>query len=587
MMEEKLRGFNLEAAKAWAMEHPNTPIPPQVWQTGEQGVQERNADQLVSGNAEAESEVHAAINPADSANLIVAGIVQDPTNFTAPLNIPVRYTKDFGQTWATSSIDFNGNASALAFTAGGGDPVIAFDKSGNAYLSWLVLTLDFLADPPVTLALYASKSTNKGQTWSTPTLIDKGEVDASVLAGGAGTGDLVDKQWMVVDQTSGPNEGNLYVSYTRFEIIDSVTSTAQILFKKKPKNSTAFSANPVQVNTNDYGIVQFSSIVVDEAGAIHVAFFGGNSASSMALYHSVSTDGGATFSAENKISNVYFPRLVGLDSNDTIPGISKDRLYPCPHLAVGKTPGTLYCTWTSNGLINALTSGFDVWFTKSVNGGANWGTAKKINAGSDPAAHQFYSSIFVNSAGTVCLSYYDRTDDPTGLNTDYVLATSTNEGLTFSTAVKASSTPSDFGQIGALNAGFGIGEYTQVVATPHFAIPVWADGRTNDGNIELYAAFIPISGASGTYEWGSITDALEVKVPNPTKQAISLMIDLKKASTLNIQIFDMQGKLIHSEAQQTIQPAGSLQRRYPVVAGTYACKVETAFGAVVRKVVVE
>ncbi len=589
MLEEKVRNnLPVTAMLEWQQQHPGQPFPAATWQSTITTVYGREADAPVSANPEAESEVHAAINPADSSNIIVSGIVQDANNPLNPLDIPIRYTTNFGQTWQTSSVDFSPGGGLFAIVGGGGDPVIAFDKSGTAYISWLVLTIDIVATPPVVLALYASKSTNKGQTWSTPTLIDKGEISIETLLGtGTEPGDLVDKQWMAIDRTSGSNEGALYVSYTRFEIIDSVNATAQILLKKKAKNSNAFSAQPVQIHANTYAIVQFSSIAVDQNGAVHVSFFGANSPNDGALYHTVSTDGGLSFSPEKKVSNIFFPSIAGGTPSDTIPGVNSDRLYPCPHIAVGKTANTVYATWSSNGLSsNTLTPGYDVWFAKSTNNGQTWGTPKKVNPGTDASVHQFYPAIYVNDNGTICLSYYDRSDAQSSANTHYAITTSTDEGATFKPTANVSSQPSDFAEIGSLNGGFGIGEYTQVVATKHFAIPVWADGRTNDGNIDLYAAFVPITGGSDTYEWANLTDAFSMTFPNPSTPSVQIVLTLKKTTPYTLQIVDAQGKQVATAIQRNAMPAGAYPIAFDLPTGQYFVRVETDFGAAARKLTV-
>jgi hypothetical protein len=587
-LEEKLRGYDVPAAYQWMVEHPGEQLPGHLWtMIDTDATTSRDADQLVSGNAQAESEVHAAINPIDSNNIIVAAIVQDAANALSPLNVPVHYTKNFGQTWQNAAVQFNPIPGALP--AGGGDPVIAFDKSGKAYLSWLVLTLNLLSTPPVKLTLYNSTSTNGGQSWGTPVKIDEGAISLEVLLGEAGTGTLVDKQWMATDQSTTAHEGNLYVSYTKIDIIDSLTANTNIFLKRKPKSSNTFSANPVQLNTNTYGIIQFSSIAVDQEGGIHVSFFAGNSTFDMGVYHTLSTDGGLTFSVEKKIAPAYFPGYLNTAvTPDTISGISSDRLYPCPHIATGKTPGYIYAVWTANGKTTQLTAGYDIWFSKSNNNGLTWSAATTINPGTDETAEQFYPSIAVTSDGVVCVSYYDRTGDPNGSSTNYVVACSFDEGDSFQSAITASTTPSDFGAIGELNGGFGIGEYTQVVCAPHTAIPVWSDGRTNDGNIEIYAAFLPVNnGSVTTHEWGVVSSLFDVVAPTPSKGNVVVNIDLKKASKVSIQIFANNGKLIACETGTNPQNEGSHNFRFDLKPGVYFCNITTDFGVKIKKVVVE
>jgi hypothetical protein len=590
LLEEKMRGFDLTAYLNWCKAHPGQAFPQHLENLLEQNssIGVRNEENVVSENAEPESEVHAAINPADSANIIVSGIIQDPNDFDNPINIPIRRTTNFGQTWQTSSVQFNPNPSPFAFVAGGGDPVIAFDKSGKAYISWLVLTLDVLSDPPLNLALYASSSTNKGQTWSTPVLIDEGGVAIDLTSGGLSSGSLVDKQWMDTDRSSGTNEGALYVSYTRFNIIDSANIETQILLKKKPKTGNTF-GNSVQINTNSYAFAQFSSLDVDEQGEVHVLFFAGNDPNDLALFHTVSTNGGTAFSPEVKIANAFYPKYIDPEANaDSIPGVAGDRLYPCPHLKAGKAAGTLFATWSARGSTTQNLPNFDVLFSKSTNNGATWSQPEAIFPGTTNNADQFYPALHVNDDGVIGIGYYDRSEAPGTTQTHYVVTYSDDSGESFRPSQTVSLEPSDFSQIGALNGGFGIGEYTQVVATSNYLIPVWADGRTNDGNIELYAAFVPINDVSGVHQGGSLSPDLNVQVLNPVRRQVQLSVELSKAGVAQVSIWDAQGKLIQ-EAILNQQPlTGTLSfGSQPLTPGVYFCRVRTEWGFRTMKVVVE
>jgi hypothetical protein len=586
LKEEKLRGYDLEAARQWMLAHPGQPVPKSVLTPTPKAI-ERAAEVVVSGNAEAESEVHAAINPTDSNNIITAAIIQDPNAIDNPLDVPIRYTTNFGQTWSTSNIEFSPNAGLFSIAAGGGDPVIAFDKSGKAYLTWLVLTLDLLNDPPVKLAMYASSSTNKGQTWSAPLLVDFGTISIEGI-NGEGTGTLVDKQWMACDQSNSTHEGNLYVTYTRFEIIDSLNSGAKILCKRKLKTANAFSTNAVQVHDNSYEFMQFSSVDVDGDGDVHVLFYAGNTASGLALYHTVSTNGGVSFEPETIITPLQMNGFLDTLPAIEISGLDADRIYPCPHLRAGKESGLLYATWSSAGLATPSGEGYDVWFTKSTDNGTTWATPRRINAGTNDAAHQFYPALAVSSTGVVALSYYDRTEAPTGTNTHYVLTYSLDEGATFSAPVNMTTEASDFEFIGSVNGGFGIGEYTQVVCAPNTAIPVWSDGRSNNGDIDIYAAFATIgTGPSSVQQIGTLTDAFAVTAPNPAAGGLPLQITLRSASTVKIEVFGMDGRVVYQDAPPAVRPTGSFDVQIPLTPGQYVCRVETRHGWKALKIVVQ
>lgn len=453
-------------------------------------------------------------------------------------------------------------------------------------MSWLVLTLGTAA-PPLKLTLYQASSTDGGKTWSIPAIIDQGSGDIDVITGGGnGSGSFVDKQWMAVDQSGSALEGNLYVSYTRFDIIDSSNVSAKILVKTKKKTETAFGTS-VQINQTDYTMVQFSSIDVDPLGNVHVSFFAGNSDDELGLYHAVSTDGGLSFLPEEKITDLFFPGLIDGTATYTIPGMPDDRLYPCPHIRAGKTPGVLYVTWSSAGILNAETPGYDVWLAKSTDNGQTWKNPVRVNQDADPKAQQYYPALTVSPNGTLCISYYDRSSDPEGTNTQYVVSYSQDEGASFFSPLQASTVASDFAQIGGLNGGFGIGEYTQVVATDNFAIPVWADGRSNNGDIDLYAAVLALAGPfSSAGEIGTITDAFNLSLVNPAQGSIQLTVNLLKNSPLAIRVFSQDGKTIFEENDKTERTAGVYQHQVALPPGIYLCRVDTAFGFKVRQVIV-
>lgn len=584
LLKEKIRLKDIPAAIEWHKKHPGyigtEQAAPDVQPAGG-----RSSEIVVHDDNKAESEVHAAMNPADTNNIIAAAILQDPNNVISPIKVTVYYSKNFGQTWLASSIVFSPNTGD-GLVAGGGDPVIAFDKSGNAYIAWLVLNIDLFGSQTVKLALYYSSSSNQGQIWSAPALIDFGTVTLDVLQGGNGAGALVDKEWLAADQSNSLYEGNLYVSYTRFDILDTNTIISRILVKTKPKNNGNFGGG-VQVHQGTYSTIQFSSIDVDGQGNVHVLFFAGNSDDDLALYHAVSDNGGASFQPEVKVSDVHFPG-VGAEALNPIDGVAPDRLYPCPHLCAGKTPGALYAAWCADGLSEQETEGYDVWFSKSTDNGLNWQQPVRINPGDNPLAEQFYPALSVSPSGTICISYYDRTNDPEGTETNYVVAYSFDEGVTFTPPVNASLAPSDFSDIGLLNDNFGVGEYTQVVCTDYNAIPVWSDGRSNNGDIDIYAAILPLGGdVSATGETGTITDAFSVRAPNPARGHIDLEISLEKSSGVQIQVFTTDGKMIFSENKGESLAAGTYSSSIPVPPGIYLCRVQTRFGFKIRRIAAE
>ncbi|HEU4717927.1 MAG TPA: T9SS type A sorting domain-containing protein, partial [Bacteroidia bacterium] len=304
------------------------------------------------------------------------------------------------------------------------------------------------------------------------------------------------------------------------------------------------------VSDNSFTSVQFTDIVVDNNGYVHVSFFGSKDSVNYAVWHSVSTDGGMTFSTPVKISDAHVPGFSGDQPNANIVGIDPTRFYPCQHLACDNSSGpnanNLYATWTANGTTSAATAGLDIYFSRSTDGGATWSSPVIINNDTATAADNFYSAITMNGNGVVLLSWYDRRTDPVNnKTTHYYFAYSSDGGQTFQGNQQITNTPTDFSTIGAQNNGFGIGEYTQIVATGAYAIPVWTDGRTNDGDCNIYCATIQWATFSGVAEPVAVNNHhISSVYPNPSSGSLSITLDFGTAQNANVTITDLSGRTV-------------------------------------------
>ena len=550
----------------------------------------RNLDVGVNETPEAESELHAAINPADTNNIIVAAMRNNPTNLLAPLSFPIYYTRDFGDTWEVSEFDGVPTGGLLA---GGGDPVLVFDSNGRAHLTYLTVMLSFPAFE-TEMALRYAYSDDGGATWTeSDELIDTGKIDA---LNPENSERLVDKEWLAIDRNQdSPYFDDIYMQYVSFEPDTLENINAKILMKKKKAGEDQFSDEIIQINTQEYILLQYSSIAVDSKGHIHAFFMGVTPDETTSFYHSVSKDGGATFSPENKISDFHLPGMALDAPNNTIPGVDSTRIYPCPHMRVdrsgGDTDGFLYAVWTADGITEAATEGVDIYYTKSTDGGMTWTTPRILNDNLDTESHQFFPSLQVNDRGVVIATWYDRRDDTEGLNTHYYITYSYDGGETFESNFAVSTEPSDFEMIGEKNGGFGIGEYTQVIATSEYAIPVWSDGRDNDGNIDLYIAFIPIyDEVLGIEQVKTLSPDFTITgpAPNPVKDLATLKLNLEKAAEVSFEIHSLDGKLIQHIPAQNF-PAGEsvhpLSTQH-LSSGMYTLSVRSELGFVSKRFVV-
>lgn len=503
-----------------------------------------------------ESEIHAAINPLDTSNIIISPIRQNPGNQTQAISCPVYYTKDFGKTWDVSIFETKPlRKNVMLF--GGGDPVLTYDSDGNAYHTWInvYFTLTGNNYDSVFADMYWAKSVDGGENWNRVQNDLVGAVSGKYTINSTyGLDRMLDKQWIAVDRSNSPYRNNLYVVLT--EITSGFSNNSKIKLFKKPANSNSFLSESVQINKNTYNLVQFSSIDVDHKGTIHVTFYGNNGLVN-SLYYSNSTDGGNTFSKEIKVTDFTFAgsRLILGNQNDRVVGMSQQRFYPCPILAVDKSgtssySGNLYLVWTANGVTSVKGDGMDIYFSSSSDNGKTWSPPIVINDDEKGSkVSQYYPSITVNNRGIVIVCWYDRRKDSLDNHSHYYMTASFDGGKTFIENYQITGKESNFSRIGTKNNSFGIGEYNQVVATDYYAIPVWADGRTNDGNIKIYTAFIPLDeNLLSVEKISNIYNTLSIDeiYPNPSRNRINVKLKGTLDYPLEIKILDFSGSIVKS-----------------------------------------
>lgn len=532
---------------------------------------------LVTTKQYIESEVAAAINPTDTNNIIISPIRQGYSQ-SLSLICPVYYTKDFGKTWRES--EFITRPMETSFVLGGGDPVFAFDKSGKAYISWIFLYITM--DGKWHAGIFWAYSTDGGATWQeeSSNAIEATKIEATQLSA------IYDKQWMACDLSNSVHANNLYMSVSNL----GVGGEVNIECLRKEANKANWENNPTYVAGNNLNGIQFSSIAVDTKGEVHITFYGSDPAASSnpnTIYHSSSTDGGKSFSQKTKITN--FTGFFG--SHEDITGISEQRSYPSIYVACDQSASPwrdhLYLTWAATGVNSDKGNGMNIYFSKSVDGGSTWSTPKVINKVFGENNDCFHPTITVNPDGVVVVAWYDRTGDlEKNRNTHYHMTYSFDGGETFIESFPVSSEPSDFRYIGNGNNGSGILEYTQIVTTRNYAIPVWADGRTNNGDIDIYVAFVPIGDITSVEEIRPISNSISIESisPNPAKTTIdvSLKSDKKLESLI---IYDVSGKVVLIADSGDLR-AGNYSIQLDISklnAGTYFMRIENAGSYAVKK----
>ncbi len=261
-----------------------------------------------------------------------------------------------------------------------------------------------------------------------------------------------DKEWIGADP-SDPTGKTAYVTWTLFQ-----GSSSAIVISKTTDGGLTWSA-PQRVSnvfTNDQG----STVVVGSSGIVYVTFetFNGRSDS---VAFAVSTDGGATFTTRliAPVSDIPSPLPGATFRDDSFPALAVD----------GPTLHVVWSNWNGTDA--------DVVYMRSADGGASWSSPVTIGGG---AGDQFFPWIAARN-GVAYASWMNRASGDT-----YTIAgvASTNRGASWSSPVTLSTAASDVqagNEFSFPNCAFNfIGDYSGItVDSSGVGHSLWTDIRAD------------------------------------------------------------------------------------------------------------
>lgn len=467
-----------------------------------------------------ESEFDVAINPLDTNNIVLVTISKQGNKS----QLSIYYSEDFGESWAKS--DFTGLFGEYVSIS---DPTIEFDDNGTSYITYLgiknFVSLDTLFVDYDTKYI---KSIDNGKSWNILTLE-------------AETGD---KPWLVVDTfDQSPFKGNKYISGGGVNSI-ALDGNDNLLHNTVPDWPYYFHES-----------MGLPCNAISKDGTIYIVYIARHNLypgfiDSLMIVHSY--NGGESFGQIRKDRNLltYFNEL----PREKV-GVS-DRMGPKQYLAVDNSnddfEGRIYLTYTNREDIKSTY--LDVFLTYSDDDGKTWSEPQPVHPDAPRYTNQFFSSIFVNRIGYLMLDWYDSRNDDFGRSNDFYFGLSKDGGQTFKT-IKLTSQKSDFTKIGIKNHGFGVGDYHQCVATDRYAFSFWADGRKNNGNINIYYAKIDLENIDSIII-SRIPREIVIKklYPNPTSNLINVDFKIKKEQNIKWIIYDNQGRKVNSSIYKHYTP---------------------------------
>ena len=270
-----------------------------------------------------EGEISVIYDPTDSNNLILSYMEQ-----STGLTFPVYYSSNGGTSWTLS--DFNSLSIMSAdfpgqLPAGGGDPSFAWDKNGKVYFAWIYLTINSAFDTAY-FTLNWAYSNDKGHTWHTVAnhFIGRGAINATTQTILPYKDGITDREWLTVDNSGGPHQGNVYCSFVNFPS-DSTAPSFEGIKVLIPAADTFGPIVPAYV-----GGTQFGNVEVDKNGTLHMSLA---DLDSNFVRHVASTNGGMSFATSEVVARtgIMFP---------SAPFVVQYRENAAINMAVDGTEGT-------------------------------------------------------------------------------------------------------------------------------------------------------------------------------------------------------------------------------------------------------
>jgi hypothetical protein len=494
-----------------------------------------HTDPDLQGRAQAQNETTIAQDPNNPAHLVAAS-----NDYRRGDSSCLAYSStDGGQTWRDTGAGPHNFTRGTAFGnkprqywQSAGDPAVAWDSKGNAYLSCLTFNRgsDVTQNPDLSSAFYVFRSTGTdGASWNFPgrPVAEFNDFEA--------TGEIfLDKEYLTVDNHEGsPFQDRVYVTWTTFAsdgtayIFGAFSSDYGESFSppRLVSRNSALCSNTLGAptprgacNTN-----QFSQPFTGPDGTLYVVWDNfnvtapGDEDNRSQVLLARSTDGGRTFSRPVKVADFYelpdcvtyqnanpfFPCVpekgesqnsifrAGNYPSATVDPLDPDQIevtlgsYINRHsneengcVPAGYNPDTLLPLYT--GVKEPGACNNDIVVSRSTDGGLTFtgGTTdvRELPAvrNNDPRADQFFQWAASDRRGRLAVAYYDRTygnDQTTGFS-DVSLSGSRN-GTDFATQRVTSSSMAPATQF---DGGF-FGDYIGVSAEGSTVHPIWTDTR--------------------------------------------------------------------------------------------------------------
>jgi hypothetical protein len=404
------------------------------------------------------------------------------------------FTTDGGDSWT-----FPGVIEPGIFRS---DPVLDYDNEGNIFYNSLTVSgEDYLCD--------VFKSTDGGMSW-----------DEGVFAQGG------DKQWMTVDRSGGPGDGNLYAFWTAAYSICPPNN-----FTRSADNGASFQ-NCVLIPGNPF----WGTNTVNAEGALYIGAFLDED---FVVIKSTNAQFPGSTIVWDYIQPVDLGGFISSFGGDESPNPSG--LLGQTSIAVDKSGGP------TQGNIYLLCSVFrwspydplDVMFAKSTDDGSTWSDPVRINDDPSNSAWQWFGTMSVAPNGRIDVIWLDTRDFPGQVYSELYYSYSTDAGESWleNEPLSESFDP----HVGWPNQE-KMGDYFHMISDETGANLAWAN--TLNGEQDVYYGRIETEIVGTRNPKTHKTARLYQNIPNPVKDETTIRFQLEEKSNVLLEVYDINGKLV-------------------------------------------
>jgi hypothetical protein len=391
-----------------------------------------DADSNDGGNLRQDNEPYSVVDPTDPDTVVAGWNDYCLTDLGAGWE-GFGFSRDGGETWKNSLVpgypqddSVEGRRSPLfGDHTEAGDPIAAFDNAGRLYVGGISYNEDGAINGDVFVATYGAQNQPNGYPvdYLRTRVVGEGTPSRNFQ------GIFQDKPMLEVDRTGGPNDGNVYICWSRF------TGFGQnkIYFSRSTDHGQTFSEPIPLTNPGSVGSVQGCDIAVEADGDVYVTyrtFATGNKGDGLAFNRS--TDSGASFTDARLIRNIttYAPLASGQrDCGDgdylctpsefvfhrvpLEPRVTSDQSGDLPgvYLTFNQVrPGSIEPSESSYSSAGSGRVGQSlVYVVRTTNNGGTWSAPTAVDP--NPRGHQFFSDIDA-FGGEVAVVWQDSRTDP-------------------------------------------------------------------------------------------------------------------------------------------------------------------------------